>query len=136
MPKSPGVHLKSPKNNLIKVKTSFKVKVSAEKTIITNNFVKEDKSKKKRDSKAENIEFDYFMGKSKDLKKMKKVVEAGLNMPSPRPAANSKSSSKRESPIPKYFDYLKPQSPTMKNLKSPKKGTSKQVKNNIQQHYL
>jgi hypothetical protein len=28
MPKSPNIHLKSPKANLIKVKTSFKVKVS------------------------------------------------------------------------------------------------------------
>lgn len=76
------------------------------------------------------------MGRNKEVKKMKKAVEAGLNMPSPRPGANSKSSSKRESPVPKYFDYLKPQSPVMKSLKSPKKGTSKQVKNNIQQHYL
>lgn len=75
MPKSPNTHLKSPKSNLIKVKTSFKVKVSAQKIITTNNFVKEDKSKKKRDSRAENIEFDYFVGKSnKDVKKMKKVV--------------------------------------------------------------
>ena len=52
MPKSPNTHLKSPKSNLIKVKTSFKVKVSAQKIITTNNFVKEDKSKKKRDSRA------------------------------------------------------------------------------------
>ena len=41
MPKSPNTHLKSPKSNLIKVKTSFKVKVSAQKIITTNNFVKE-----------------------------------------------------------------------------------------------
>jgi hypothetical protein len=29
MPKSPGLHMKSPRNNLIKVKTSYKLKVSA-----------------------------------------------------------------------------------------------------------
>lgn len=49
MPKSPGVHLKSPKTNgLLKVKTSYKLKVSAEKIVTTNNVVKEDKSRKKR----------------------------------------------------------------------------------------
>lgn len=39
MPKSPNAHLKSPvsKNNLIKVKTSYKVKVSTEKIVTTNN---------------------------------------------------------------------------------------------------
>lgn len=87
------------------MKTSYKLKVSAEKTITTNNIVKEDreKDKKRRDVRAENIAFDYFMGKSKDVKKMKKAVETGMNMPSPRPAGNSKNSSKRESPVPKYF---------------------------------
>jgi len=70
MPKSPNAHLKSPKNNLIKVKTSYKFKVSAEKIITTNNIIKDDKDKekKRRDSRAENIEFDYFMGKTKDFK--------------------------------------------------------------------
>jgi hypothetical protein len=48
MPKSPNAHMKSPKSNLIKVKTSYKLKVSAEKIITTNNILKEDKSKKKR----------------------------------------------------------------------------------------
>ena len=52
MPKSPGIHtqMKSPKNNLIKVKTSYKLKVSAEKIVTTNNILKEEKSKKKRPS--------------------------------------------------------------------------------------
>jgi hypothetical protein len=63
---------------------------------------KEEKSRKKREVRAENIEFDYFMGRSKDLKKMKKTIEAGYNLASPRNNA-SKSSSKRESPLPKYF---------------------------------
>ena len=134
--KSPGAHLKSPGSNLIKVKTSFKLKVSAEKIITTKNFLKQDKSKKKRDTRAENIVFDYFMGKSKDVKKIKKAVEAGLNLPSPRPPPSSKSTSKRESPFRKYFDQLKPHSPAIKTVKSPKKGSSKHVKNNIQQYYL
>lgn len=77
MPKSPNAHLKSPvaKNNLIKVKTSYKVKVSTEKIVTTNHpGMKEEKSRKKREVRAENIEFDYFMGRSKDLKKMKKTI--------------------------------------------------------------
>lgn len=41
------------------------------------------------------IEFDYFMGRSKDLKKMKKTVEAGMNLPSPRTHQTSRSTSKR-----------------------------------------
>ena len=74
MPKSPSAHMKSPKSNLIKVKTSYKLKVSAEKIVTTNNLVG-DKSKKKKESKQEHPgEFDYFMGKNKDLKKMKKTV--------------------------------------------------------------
>lgn len=98
-PKSPNAHLKSPvatKNNLIKVKTSYKVKVSTEKIVTTNNpGTREEKSRKKKEVRAENIEFDYFMGRSKDLKKMKKTIETGLNLPSPRPNNPSKSSSKR-----------------------------------------
>lgn len=77
------------------------------------------------------------MGRSKDLKKVKKTLEAGYNLASPRNNA-SKSSSKRESPIPKYFEQLKPQSPVMKSLKSPRKNTAtaKGTKNNFQQYYL
>lgn len=140
MPKSPTAHLKSPvsKNNLIKVKTSYKVKVSTEKIVTTTNQPgKEEKSRKKREVRAENIEFDYFMGRSKDLKKMKKTIEAGYNLASPR--NNSKNSSKRESPLPKYFEQLKPQSPIMKNLKSPRKNTATPkptAKSNFQQYYL
>jgi hypothetical protein len=53
MPKSPNTHMKSPKsNNLVKVKTSYKLKVSAEKIVTTNNLVG-DKIKKKRDPKHE-----------------------------------------------------------------------------------
>lgn len=39
MPKSPNAHLRSPvqKNNLIKVKTSYKLKVSTEKIVTTTN---------------------------------------------------------------------------------------------------
>ena len=39
MPKSPNTHLRSPmqKNNLIKVKTSYKLKVSTEKIVTTTN---------------------------------------------------------------------------------------------------
>jgi len=50
MPKSPNTHLKSPlpKHNLIKVKTSYKLKLSTEKIVTTNNIMKDDKSKKKR----------------------------------------------------------------------------------------
>lgn len=50
MPKSPNAHLKSPGGkNLIKVKTSYKVKVSTEKIVTTNHpGVKEEKSRKKR----------------------------------------------------------------------------------------
>jgi len=57
---------------------------------------------------------------------------------SPRATGGSKSSSKRESPIPKYFEQLKPNSPTIKNLKSPKKsaGTTKLTKTNYHQYYL
>jgi hypothetical protein len=73
MPKSPGIHLRSPKSNLIKVKTSYKLKVSAEKIITTNNIMKDDK-KKKREFRPESGEFDYFLGRSKDLKKLKKTV--------------------------------------------------------------
>lgn len=43
------------------------------------------------------------MGRSKDLKKMKKNIESGYNLASPRANHASKSSSKRESPVPKYF---------------------------------
>ena len=136
MPKSPNTHMKSPKNQLIKVKTSYKLKVSTQKIVTTNNVLKEEKSKKKKDVRADNINFEYFMGRSKDLKKLKKTVETGLNLPSPRPGVNTKSSSKRESPTPKYFQQLKPQSPVMKNLKSPKKSGLKMVKNSLQQHYL
>ena len=77
------------------------------------------------------------MGRSKDLKKMKKTIEQGYNLASPRNNA-SKSSSKRESPLPKYFEQLKPQSPVMKNIKSPRKNTAtaKSPKNNFQQYYL
>lgn len=94
MPKSPGIHLKSPvlKNNLIKVKTSYKLKVSTEKIVVNNPGNKEEKSKKKKETRAENIEFDYFMGRSKDLKKVKKNDNA-VHLASPRCA--SKSSSKR-----------------------------------------
>jgi hypothetical protein len=98
MPKSPNAHMKSPvaKNNLIKIKTSYKVKVSTEKIVTTNNpGSKEEKSRKKKEVRAENIEFDYFMGRSKDLKKMKKTIETGLNLASPRANNASKSSSKR-----------------------------------------
>ena len=76
------------------------------------------------------------MGRSKDLKKMKKNIESGLNLASPRANNASKSSSKRESPIPKYFEQLKPQSPVMKSLKSPRKNTAKGTKNTFQQYYL
>lgn len=51
MPKSPNTHLKSPlpKQNLIKVKTSYKLKMSTEKIVTTtNNIMKDDKSRKKR----------------------------------------------------------------------------------------
>lgn len=78
------------------------------------------------------------MGRSKDLKKMKKTIEQGYNLASPRNNA-SKSSSKRESPLPKYFEQLKPQSPVMKNIKSPRKNTATAKagpKNNFQQYYL
>jgi hypothetical protein len=128
--------MKSPKNQLIKVKTSYKLKVSTEKIMTSNNLLKEEKSKKKKEVRADNINFDYFMGRSKDLKKLKKTVETGLNLPSPRPGVTSKSSSKRESPTPKYFEQLKPQSPVMKSIKSPRKSGLKMVKNSLQQHYL
>ena len=52
MPKSPNTHMKSPKSNLIKVKTSYKLKVSAEKIVTTNNLLG-DKSKKKKEHKNE-----------------------------------------------------------------------------------
>lgn len=75
------------------------------------------------------------MGRSKDLKRPKKNTEQGYNLASPR--NNSKSSSKRESPIPKYFEQLKPQSPIMKTLKSPRKNTNTTTKGkNFQQYYL
>ena len=48
MPKSPGVHSRTPKSGLIKIKTSYKLKVSAEKIFTTNNIVKEEKTKKKK----------------------------------------------------------------------------------------
>lgn len=99
--------------------------------------MKDDKTRKKKEIKPDMIEFEYFMGRSKDLKKMKKTVEAGMNLPSPRPHQTSRSSSKRESPIPKYFEHAKLQATSTKNLKSPKKNTGlKSVKNNLQQHYL
>ena len=137
MPKSPNVHMKSPKNNLIKVKTSYKLKVSAEKIVTTNNVLKDDKSRKTKEPKHQNGEFAYYMGKSKDLKKMKKTVENGMNLPSPRP--NSRSTSRRQSPVPRYFDYTKsPQQQSMKHIKSPKKSSvqSKNLKNHLHQHYL
>ena len=90
MPKSPGLHMKSPRNNIIKIKTSYKLKVSAEKIVTNNNVMKEDKTRRKKSSIGE---MDYFMGRSKDLKKMKKTVEMGMNLPSPRP--NSRSTSRR-----------------------------------------
>ena len=79
------------------------------------------------------MDFDYFMGKGKELKKMKKTVEAGVNLPSPRP--NSRSTSKRESPVPRYFEHMK-MPPSAKNLKSPKKHTGSRNLKNLQQHYL
>ena len=76
------------------------------------------------------------MGRSKDLKKLKKNIESGLNLASPR-ANNSRNSSKRDSPSMKYFEQMKPQSPTMfKNIKSPRKTTEKGVKGSIHQYYL
>lgn len=140
LPKSPNAHLRSPvqKNNLIKVKTSYKLKVSTQKIVTTTNnpMNKEQKSRKKREVRAENIEFDYFMGRSKDLKKLKKNIESGLNIASPR-GNNSRNSSKRDSPSMKYFEQVKPQSPTMfKNIKSPRKTTEKGVKGSIHQYYL
>lgn len=87
--------MRSPKsNNLIKVKTSYKLKVSAEKIVTTNNIVKDDKRKRK-EYRPESGEFEYFLGRSKDLKKMKKTVEGGMNLPSPRVNHTSRSSSKR-----------------------------------------
>ena len=75
------------------------------------------------------------MGKSKDLKKLKKTVETGLNIPSPR--QNSRSSSRRESPVPRYFEHVKPPLQSTKHLKSPKRSTvAKGTKNSLQQHYL
>jgi hypothetical protein len=135
MPKSPNAHMKSPKSNLIKVKTSYKLKVSAEKIVTTNNIMKEEKSRKKREPKNDNAEFDYFIGRSKDLKKMKKTVEAGMNILSPR-ANNSRSSSRRESPVPRYFDYAKSPQQSTKYLKSPKKNTGTKTVKNLHQHYL
>lgn len=50
MPKSPGVHLKSPRNHLVKVKTSYKLKVSTEKIVTTTNtLAKEEKTRKKKE---------------------------------------------------------------------------------------
>ena len=51
MPKSPGVHLKSPRNHLVKVKTSYKLKVSTEKIVTTNTLAKEEKTRKKKEVK-------------------------------------------------------------------------------------
>jgi hypothetical protein len=89
VPKSPGTHMKSPKSNMIKVKTSYKLKVSAEKIYSTNYLVKEEKSRRKREDNL-----DYFMDCGKDRKKIKKTVDGGANMPSPR-AGTSRSTSRR-----------------------------------------
>lgn len=40
---------------MIKVKTSYKVKVSTEKIVTTNHPGKEEKSRKKKEVRAENI---------------------------------------------------------------------------------
>jgi hypothetical protein len=137
MPKSPGAHLRSPltKGNLIKVKTSYKLKMSTEKIVTTNHITKEEKSRKKREVRAENIEYDYFMGRSKDLKKVKRATETIPALASPR--AGSKSSSKRESPLPKQFEQ--PKTAGVKTLKSPKKTPTvnpKLTKANFHQYYL
>lgn len=74
--KSPELHLKSPqsKNNLMKIKTSYRFKVSTEKIISTKDIAKETKPKKKKEPRPHHIDFDYFIDKSKDIKQIKKAV--------------------------------------------------------------